>query len=288
MTQRRMLVCFAHPDDEAFAAAGFLASSTARQVTVRLVCATRGEEGDIRFPGSAERDTLGEVRQQELRQSCQVLGLEAPIVLGYRDSGWGDSPAQHHPNAFVKASPEMVICRLVAEIRRFRPHVVMTFEPGGLSGHKDHITISHHTTAAFHAAGQAEVYPQHQQWGLKPIRPARLFYVARPLGFRLQRALKLRQAGVEVPLPAPELRNQGVPSEDIHITLDVSHYLDRKLASMRCHRTQIRPDWPFARLPRQVIMDLLGREYFIRAYPPVPSGVTLPADVIADIAIDTY
>ena len=90
MPQLRLLACFAHPDDEGFTAAGVLAASVARGADVRLVCATCGEEGDIRFPGAATRDTLGQVRHQELRRSCQVLGVQEPIVLGYRDSGWGD------------------------------------------------------------------------------------------------------------------------------------------------------------------------------------------------------
>ena len=62
MTSLRMLVCYAHPDDEAFIAPGVLASSTARGVEVRLLCATCGEEGDMRQPGLATRATLGQVR----------------------------------------------------------------------------------------------------------------------------------------------------------------------------------------------------------------------------------
>jgi N-acetyl-1-D-myo-inositol-2-amino-2-deoxy-alpha-D-glucopyranoside deacetylase len=83
MTQRRLLACFAHPDDEAFSVSGILAAMTARGIAVRLVCATSGEEGDIRTPGTATRETLGQVRYHELCQSCQVLGIEPPIMLGY-------------------------------------------------------------------------------------------------------------------------------------------------------------------------------------------------------------
>ena len=53
------------------------------------------------------------VRHAELRCSCQVLGLQEPIMLGYRDSGWGDSFAQYHPDAFVQAPPVQVVGRLV-------------------------------------------------------------------------------------------------------------------------------------------------------------------------------
>jgi LmbE family N-acetylglucosaminyl deacetylase len=166
MPKLRLLACFAHPDDEAFTAAGVLTASVSHGVDVRLICATRGEEGDIRFPGAATRETLGQVRDQELRCSCRVLGVQEPIVLGYRDSGWGDSLAQYHPQALVNAPAQEVVERLVAEMRRFRPHVVLTFEPGGLSGHRDHITISRHTTVACQIAGDAGMFPGQLQHGL--------------------------------------------------------------------------------------------------------------------------
>jgi LmbE family N-acetylglucosaminyl deacetylase len=97
MTLLRLMACLAHPDDECFSMAGILASSTAQGVAVELICATRGEAGDIRMPGSATPASLGDVRHQELRASCNVLGIAEPIMLGYRDSGWGDDPAQRHP-----------------------------------------------------------------------------------------------------------------------------------------------------------------------------------------------
>jgi LmbE family N-acetylglucosaminyl deacetylase len=280
MTQLRLLACFAHPDDEAFTASGVLAASTARGVQVRLVCATCGEEGNIHQPGVARRETLGQVRHQELQHSCAVLGIQAPIMLGYRDSGWGDSPAQYHPHAFVQAPPLQVMGRLVEEIRRFRPHLVLTFEPGGLSWHKDHKAISRHTTAAVQVAGDPAAFPEQVQAGLWPYSPLRLLYVARLQGHHMQRVALLRQAGLDVPLPDPVLLQQGIPLEQLHVMLDVTPYLDQKLASMRCHRTQIPLDWPFDHVPRDITVAILGREYLIQAHPPVPSGTPLAIDFL--------
>jgi mycothiol S-conjugate amidase len=165
-------------------------------------------------------------------------------------------------------------CGLVAEIRHFRPHVLLTYGPDGLSGHKDHITISRHTTVAFQQAGNPEAFTTQVQKGLQPYSPQRLFYAVRPRGYRIKQALTLRQAGVHVPLPDPELQDQGVPVEHLHVTLDVSAYLDKKIASMLCHRTQAPPDWPYLRVPRAVAVDLLGQEYLHCAYPPVPLGIS--------------
>jgi N-acetyl-1-D-myo-inositol-2-amino-2-deoxy-alpha-D-glucopyranoside deacetylase len=283
MAQLRMLACFAHPDDEAFTASGVLAASTARGVQVRLVCATCGEEGDIRQPGVATRETLGKVRHEELRRSCQVLSLQEPIMLGYRDSGWGDSPAQYHPDAFVQAPPLQVVRRLVEEIRRFKPHIVLTFEPDGVSGHKDYKAISRHTTAAVHAAGDSTAFPEQMHADLFPHHPPRLFYVARLQGHRMHRATLLRQAGLEVPLPDPELRPQGVPLEQLHVRLDVTPYLEQKLASMRSHRTQMTPDWTFDKVPWDTTVAILGQEYLMRAHPSAQPGEPLAADFLESL-----
>jgi mycothiol S-conjugate amidase len=244
------------------------------------VCATYGEEGDIRQPGVATRETLGRVRHAELRCSCQVLGLQEPIMLGYRDSGWGDSPAQYHPDAFVQAPPMQVVGRLVEEIRRFQPHIVLTFEPEGVSGHKDHKAISRHTSAAVHAAGDPAAFPEQIQAGLSPYHPLRLFYVARLQGHRMHQAMLLRQAGLEVPLPAPELRPQGVPLAQLHVRLDVIPYLEQKLASMRSHRTQMTPDWAFDKVPWNTTVALLGQEYLMQAYPHAQPGEPLATDFL--------
>jgi N-acetyl-1-D-myo-inositol-2-amino-2-deoxy-alpha-D-glucopyranoside deacetylase len=281
MAPLRMLACFAHPDDEAFTASGVLAASTARGVQVRLICTTCGEEGDIRQAGLATRETLGQVRYQELQQSCAILGVQAPIMLGYRDSGWGDSPAQYHPHAFVQAPPLQVIGRLVEEMRRFKPHLVLTFEPEGLSGHKDHQAISRYTTAAVQVAGDPAAFPEQVQAGLWPYTPQRLFYVARIQGHRMQRATLLQQAGLDVPFPDPaHMPSQGIPLEQLHVMLDVTPYLDQKLASMRCHQTQTTPDWTFDQVPRDITVAILGREYLIQAHPPVPAGTPLAIDFL--------
>jgi LmbE family N-acetylglucosaminyl deacetylase len=282
----RLLACFAHPDDEAFTGSGVLATCTARGVDIRLVCATRGEAGDIRTPEVATRENLADVRAQELRESCRVLGVQEPIVLGYRDSGWGDDPAQHHPQAFVNAPASAVVRQLVKEVRRFRPHIVLTFEPSGISGHKDHIAISTHTTFAYQVAGDPAAFPEQVTDGLKPYSPQRLFYIARLQGYRVAWVMQLRQAGFAEPLPPLELHTLGVPREQIHWTLDVSAHLDTKLASMRCHRTQIPPDWPYLTAPQDVALAIHGTEYLIQAHPPVPTGSTLEPDFLAGLQIE--
>ncbi len=96
-------------------------------------------------------------------------------------------------------------------------------------------------------------------------------------------ALRLRRAGIDYPLPSLEQQAHGVPPDDIHFELDVSDYVERKKASFRCHFTQLSPDSPYWKAPPDVVAAILGREYFIRAYPPVGSGSTVPPDFFAGI-----
>ena len=274
MAGLRMLACFAHPDDEAFPVGGTLATYAARGVDIRLVCATLGEEGEIRQEGSATRETLAEVRRQELRCSCRALGVQEPVVLEYRDSGMAGTRSNGHPRAFVRADGGVVRDRLVEEMRGFRPQVVLSFGPDGLYGHPDHIAISDHTTAAFNRVLD----------GGGEGRPARLFYSVRPRGFRVGMATKLRAAGVDTPMPDVRLQNDGIPPEDIHVEMDTSAQVERKVRCLLCHRTQMSPDRPYHALPVDVVARIIGREHFTRAYPPVAPGETVPADLFDGIS----
>jgi LmbE family N-acetylglucosaminyl deacetylase len=165
---------------------------------------------------------------------------------------------------------------------RFRPQAVLTFEPEGVSGHKDHKAICQYTTTAFYHVHNLAASMTHAQ-AFPLYRPQRLFYIARPQGYRMTRALLLRQAGIDVPWPAPELQAQGVAVDDIHLTLDVTPQVEKKLASIRCHRTQIPPDWPYLCAPQDVLLELYGTEHLIRCYPSVPAGLPLSTELFAGI-----
>ena len=282
----RLLACFAHPDDEAFPVGGVLASNVADGRRVRLITTTLGEEGDIRQEGSATKETLGNVRRIELSCAVQALRLESNELYGYRDSGMVGWEANNHPQAFINAPEDEVVERLVREIRMFRPQVILTFEPGGLYGHPDHISISKHTTTAFDLASDPSAFPNQLAEGLETHTPQRLFYSARPKGFRLEWATKLRTAGIDFPMPGPEQLAHGTPPEDIHLELDVSDHLETKMACIICHRTQVAPDWPYHRVPREIAAWVLGREFYIRARPDVAASEIVPDDFFDGISPD--
>jgi len=267
MTELRLLACFAHPDDEAFPVGGALAIHAKKGVNVRLITATSGEEGDIRSPGIATTVTLGAVRRAELRSSVRALGLQSLSMLGYRDSGMSGSSSNNNTDAFINARANEVVEKIVREIRSFKPQVVLTFEPGGLYGHPDHIAICKHTTEAFHLANDQNSFTNHISEGLDPFQPSKLFYSARPQGFRTAMALKLREAGINFPLPNIERANDGIDPSSIHLEMDVSSELDAKMSCIQCHKTQLAPNWPYNKVSRGVAEDILGVEHYIRAWP---------------------
>ncbi len=81
-------------------------------------------------------------------------------MLGYRDSGMPDSPANSDPRSFAAAPLDEAVGRLVAIIRRTRPQVIVTY-PQDQSGypHPDHLRVNEISELAFDAAGDPDRYP---------------------------------------------------------------------------------------------------------------------------------
>ena len=275
----RLLALFAHPDDEAFTCGGVLARYAAAGARVALVCATRGEVGEISDPALATPETLGQVREAELRCACQQLGITDLTFLGYRDSGMADTPANHDPRAYANMPAETVVPQLVHLIRRLRPHGVITFDPNGGYGHPDHIAIHRHTVEAFHAAADPGRYPEHG----RPWQAERLFYVVLARSFFLKMREYLAALGVDTSRFDARLeQGLGWPDDQVHITCDVSELVEVKWRAFQCHRTQINPESPFQRIPEAEFKHLIHQERFVLAWPEPPPGLQL-TDLFADL-----
>ncbi len=273
MQQRSILAAFAHPDDEAFGSGGTLARYVAEGVHVTLVCATRGEVGEISDPALATAETLGAVREGELLAAARALGITDVRFLGYRDSGMAGTAENQDPRAFANAPAEAVVDQLVRIIREVRPQVVITFDPGGGYGHPDHIAIHTHTVAAVHAAGDAAGHPD----AGPPWQAARLFYVVIPRSaFRAMRD-QLAAAGVDTSqFDRFEETPRGWPDDQIHTILDVADTTAAKLGALNAHRTQFGPENFFRKLPEAILMQMLSREHFALAWPEPENGSSIP------------
>lgn len=220
-----VLALFAHPDDEAFRCGGTLALLARRGVRVQVVTATRGEEGSCGEPPVCAPEELAAVREVELRCSCRALGLEPPLLLDYRDGALGE------------VDPGEAVARLLDLIRTWRPRVLLTWPPHGLSGHADHIAVSRWASAAYDRA-VAERLP----W------PEALYHLAVPRS--VAAALGLRQL-------------RATPDEEISVDLNVTAVWGQKLAAIRCHRTQLGSS-PIVAAPEEARRRFLGREHFVR------------------------
>ncbi len=284
MTRGTLLAAFAHPDDEAFGPGGTLALYVLRGYMVHLICATRGEAGSLAW-GTEPVADLGTLRESELRCAVKALGLHGLHLLGYRDSGMPGSPDQDHPAAFIRAPFEEVVGRLVMLIRELRPDVVLTFDPYGGYGHPDHIYMHQVVREAFERAGDPEAFPEHRAHGLRPYRPARLYYTTLPLE-RLRPFLAiLRIFGVDLRRFG---RNRDIDLEaalrsalPVTTRIDVRVVLDRKERAAACHRSQGGGWMRQFRLPAFVRRILWGVETFHRAIPPFRSGEPIEKDLFS-------
>lgn len=137
----RVVAVFAHPDDETLFAGATLASLCAGGASVTLVTCTSGE-GCGRAPTRRTLRTdaaVGAVRRRELAGACADLGVEDHVLLGggrWRDSG-REPERCRLPGVFARAGQEAV-ADLVEVLEARDPHVVVTFEAGGITGHPDH------------------------------------------------------------------------------------------------------------------------------------------------------
>lgn len=272
MKNHALLAVFAHPDDEAFGTGGTISRYASQGIKVSLICATRGEAGEISDPELATPETLGQVREGELRCAAETMGVAELIFLDYRDSGMAGAPENQDERAFINAPAAQVIGQLAAIIRRIRPDAVLTFEPFGGYGHPDHIAAHRHTVAAFHAAADPEYRPE-----LGPSWQARrLFYTAIPRSFFDEMRNQMVEAGLELddlaPLNNPDM---GWPDEMVNVRIDVSSSVDQKWDALRCHRTQFGPGNLFRRLPEHQVKKLMSKEDFALAWPEPPNGLRL-------------
>ena len=264
-----LLACYAHPDDESFGSGGMLAYYAQHGVHVALVCATRGEVGEISDPALATPETLAEVRENELRCACQAMGFDDLTFLDYRDSGMAGTPENDDPRAFANVEAETVIARLVGLIRQRQPQVVVTFDPQGGYGHPDHLAIHRHTVAAFHAAGDPNQYPEQGP----PWQPSRLFYTVIPRSTFTEMSRQMAAHGLDTSRFDNFKEQTGIdlgwPDEQVNVVMDVSGTVEAKWTALHCHQTQFGSDSMFRQVAEAEVKPLMSREYFVLAWPEI-------------------
>jgi LmbE family N-acetylglucosaminyl deacetylase len=235
-----VLAVFAHPDDESLACGGTLARLSDAGARIVVLCASHGERGSISDPSLVPDGDLGRVRAQELREAARVLGVAEVVLLDHPDGclRWAHVPQFH--------------ADIVAVTKRCRPDAVVTFAEDGLYWHADHIGVHERTYTALRSLG-AEAPP--------------LYYVTMPQGaiHQIVEAAHARggaSAGSTCWGIAAEAF--GLATKPPTFVIDVGNWATRKLAALRCHRTQLGPDSPFAWIDDAEARSWLGVEAFRR------------------------
>ena len=254
MTDRLRLMCVhAHPDDESSKGAATMARYVDEGHEVLVVSCTGGERGDVLNPNLKDdpailRD-LAEVRRAEMRAAQEILGVQH-TWLGFVDSGYpeGDPKPPLPAGCFALEPIEVTTEALVAEIRRFRPHVVTTYDEDGGYPHPDHIMCHDVTVSAFRAAGDPTAYPHAgEAW-----QPLKLYYNAtftkeRVEGFHAY----LTEQGLESPF-GEWLQGWDRPSRPTTTKVPCGDWFERRDDALRAHATQIDPGGVFFSVPLAV------------------------------------
>ena len=220
VSRNRSLVCvFAHPDDDAYGAAGSVAlHADEPDFRFVLVHATYGENGEIRDGFPATRATLGAVRRAEDQAAWRALGRvpDRHEWLGMPDGGVADLPFEEVVGA---------VARILEEED---PAVVVTFGPDGIFGHPDHITIG---------AATDEAFARLRTKGGSGFR--RLAHGAVPQSVFERWNRQRAELGLFTFDPTQTYHMRGIPDEQIRITVDCREVTSRIVAGLREHRSQL-------------------------------------------------
>ncbi|WP_208028427.1 mycothiol conjugate amidase Mca [Rhabdothermincola sediminis] len=260
-----LLTVHAHPDDEASKGASTVARYKAQGVRTVLVTCTGGEEGEILNPAMDTpevRQHLAQVRRDELDLASKIIGYDAVVLLGYRDSGMPGSEANTRPEAFANADLDEAVGRLVEVIRREQPQVIITYADDQQGyPHPDHLMVHEISVPAFERAGDPRWRPE-----LGPAwQPLKLYYTV----WSRQRIMATHEKMIELGLESPfDEKWFERPSHDERITtrVPIGEWFDVRLEALLAHATQVDPKSPFwFGLPREVARTVHPYDDYILA-----------------------
>src|SRR5215470_8925077 len=262
----RLMAVHAHPDDESSKGAATMARYVDEGVDVLVVTCTGGERGSILNPALQGREdieaNIASIREAEMRRAREILGVRQEW-LGFVDSGLPEGdPLPPLPEGCFGLQPvEVAAERLVAQIRKFRPHVITTYDENGGYPHPDHIMCHRVSAEAFDAAGDPDRYP-----GLgEPWQPLKLYY---HMGFNRPRLVALHEAmlahGLESPFAEWLQRWEDREDHTRRITTRVpcADYFEVRDQALLAHATQIDPTGFWFAIPLAIQRDVWPTEDF--------------------------
>ncbi len=273
----RLMAVHAHPDDESSKGAATMARYVDEGVDVLVVTCTGGERGSILNPALQGRpeieENIAEIRRLEMDRARAILGVQQEW-LGFVDSGLpeGDPLPPLPDGCFGLMDPATAATPLVEIIRRFRPHVMTTYNEQGGYPHPDHIMCHNISMIAFDSAGDPDAYPGTGD----PWQPSKLYY---DVGFNPARFVALHEAmiarGLESPFEemrqrwaerAEKQKAQGHEERPPNVTtrVPVGDWFERRDAALIAHATQVDPNGWFFGVPLAIQREVWPTEDFER------------------------
>lgn len=254
----RALLVHAHPDDETINNGATMALYADLGAQVTLVTCTRGEEGEVLVEEHSHKaatrdDLLGEHRVIELADAMKELGIRDYRFLGapdhkYRDSGMMGTEPNERSDCFWKADFDTATAELAKIIDEVKPHVLITYDEFGGYGHPDHIQAHRVAMAA------ADV----SNWQIPKI-----YWNVMPRSVIQEGIDKMKELGSDF-FGAESADDLPFAKDDAFVTtlIDGNPYVEKKMAAMRAHATQIEVDGPFFALSNNLGLQVWGHEYY--------------------------
>jgi LmbE family N-acetylglucosaminyl deacetylase len=263
----KLLAVLAHPDDESLGNGGALARYANEGAEIYLLTATRGEQGWFgppdEYPGPA---ALGEIRERELLEAAEVLGIREVTFLDYRDGELGD------------ADQAEATGKIIEHIRRIRPDVVLTFDPVGLYGHPDHIAICRLTTSAVAEASNPAVASPN---GYAPHSVSKLYYMA--WTDECVAAYESVFGELAMEIGGTVRRSTPWPAWALTTHIDTSAYWRQTWKAISRHRSQLPGYQKLLDLPQETHQGLWGGFVYYRVFGPTDRRSGMEEDLFAGL-----
>ena len=261
--QLRLMAVHAHPDDESSKGAATMARYVDEGVDVLVVTATGGERGSILNPAMDRPDVLErmpEIRKAEMDRAREILGVRQEW-LGFVDSGLpeGDPLPPLPDGSFGLVDVDEAAERLVAAIRRQRPHVVITYDENGGYPHPDHVMTHKISVVAFEAAGDPDRFPDAGE----PWQPLKLYY---HMTFGRARMAQMHEALLAAGLESPyeewlkEWDGEDTVTPRITTRVECAEWFPRRDEALLAHATQIDPTSRWFAVPLQLRQQIAPTE----------------------------
>jgi len=284
MNSKRVMFVHAHPDDESINNGATMAKLVEEGVKVTLITCTRGEEGEVLVPdlahlASHNEDKLGAHRALELAAAMKELGVTDHRFLGkYRDSGMLDTPPNQRADCFWRADVEKAAKELALIIDEIKPQVMVTYDEFGGYGHPDHIQTHR---VAMRASELSNWQIQKIYWNIMPKSVVQQ-------GMDAMKSLGSDFFGSDSVDELPFVKDDSFVTTLIH----APNQVEKKMAAMKAHATQITVDGPFFALSNNLGVQIFGDEYYTlvkgEVAPPFAKGLNnrdLESDLFAGVEL---